>query len=791
MLNGGWGSDHDRWRCGMAMMRGTSMRLVVALAALLLTELVRGENAAPPLPPTIGPYLQNPAPDAMTVCFLTQVPGEVRVLRGATVPESPCDVVASPIPGTPWTSWRSRITSLKPGETCAYRVVLQHAGKAVAEPPPATFTTPDPDAPATRLILFNDLHNQHATLAALMKRVKPEDYSLSVLLGDCWADPSPANGADLVFRTMDTYVRLLDAAHKPMLLVRGNHETRGGFSGRLALLFDISDLDPAQKPDDQMWPFALRAGPVFFVAMDTGEDDDFGTDEASYKRPKFWQEYRRRETPRLEKFMAGQRASSAPWKVFLSHIPLYNPSGWNSEPSRVCWEPILRDAGLDLMLAGHDHSWKLVPGGATFPRATKHQDGTTRTETLTSPCPVLIGGGPSLREGTVMLLDADKKKLHVRLLDTEGRLLTEVAVGANDVVERPPSNVVTALDLSPSYTKYIGVEGLPVLGSANVSDYGLLEAGYLIRRMIGHRTDVLNAMASNRVRVVVMAATEMTTDVPEHSDLKPKRYWDRRARGLGATQERPAVSCAEENLLCLRGDPYRQENILIHEFAHTIHEMGMSAVDPGFDRRLQASYDHARTSGLWTGTYAMQNRAEYWAEGSQSWFDTNRANDDDHGPVDTREEVKAYDPELAALLAEVYGDRAWRYVRPEERPSSERLHLAGFDPAKFPRFQWPAKAAEHPSADHDLPWLQPDSIPAASPRDEGRETTITFVNQRANDVEVKWIDADGRRQPYLVLRPGTSDVIGTFSGHVWVITENGADLGGAIAADGDGGVHIR
>ena len=100
----------------------------------------------------------------------------------------------------------------------------------------------------------------------------------------------------------------------------------------------------------------------------------------------------------------------------------------------------------------------------------------------------------------------------------------------------------------------------------------------------------------NRVRMAVMAPTELTTDIPEHSDLKPKEYWDRRARGLGPTRRRPAVSSAEENLLNLRGDRYRKENILVHEFAHAIHEMALNTVDPKFDARLRPS-----TRQRWTG----------------------------------------------------------------------------------------------------------------------------------------------------------------------------------------------
>jgi cyclophilin family peptidyl-prolyl cis-trans isomerase len=195
-------------------------------------------------------------------------------------------------------------------------------------------------------------------------------------------------------------------------------------------------------------------------------------------------------------------------------------------------------------------------------------------------------------------------------------------------------------------------------------------------------------MASSRVRLAVMAWNEFTTDIPEHADLKSKVFWDRRARGLGATRARPAVSCAEENLLCYPGDPYSTENILIHEFAHTIHQMGLRQLDPTFDERLKAAFEKATERGLWQGTYAGSNRAEYWAEGVQDWFDNNRENDSLHNHVNTRAELKEYDPELAALCAEVLGDRPWRYTKPAERDAAGRAHLAGFDSEQAPRFVW-------------------------------------------------------------------------------------------------------
>src|SRR5438128_259405 len=142
--------------------------------------------------------------------------------------------------------------------------------------------------------------------------------------------------------------------------------------------------------------------------------------------------------------------------------------------------------------------------------------------------------------------------------------------------------------LDPFYTKHLDLEGLPVLSSEKVSDKGLLEAAYLIRQMLAQRPDIFKEMVKNRCRFVVMAQTEMTTDVPEQRHLKndPKTNWDQRARGLGGKLS----SCGEENLLNLKGDRYRQENILIHEFNHAIHQQGLRAVDPTFDARLREAF---------------------------------------------------------------------------------------------------------------------------------------------------------------------------------------------------------
>lgn len=362
---------------------------------------------------------------------------------------------------------------------------------------------------------------------------------------------------------------------------------------------------------------------------------------------------------------------------------------------------------------------------------------------------------------------------------------------ADDEAGAPPADMVKAWNLSPVYQKYADVEGFPILSSAKVSDYALKEAAYLIRHMIGQRPEILHALTTNHVRFVIMAPTEMTTDVPEHSDLAPKQYWDSRARGLGATKARPAVSCGEENLLALPGDPYWNENILIHEFAHAIHERGMSIVDPSFDGRLLAAYEHAKANGLWKGTYAMQNRNEYWAEAAQSWFDCNRANDKEHGPIDTRDKLKPYDPEVAKLLTEVFGDRPWRYAKPAKRPAAERAHLAGFDVKKAGRFAWPKNLPMISQMGDLLAWLEPKEIPSASPRAAAEPTTVHFINRSNTAVSIDWLDFDGKRKHYTDLKPGSTGVQNTFSGHVWVISAGERILGGVVAGKANCRAEIR
>lgn len=392
------------------------------------SRLVLAENSEAPqeLSRIIPPYLQNPAPDGMTICFAARGAKEVRVAWNREGEMMPLETAAAPtaVPGTPWTLWKARLAGLQPGTAYRYQLRYRLAGREQVEIP-HVFRTLDPAAAMVRVAVFNDLHNNDEMLELLMLHVRPEDYEFSVLLGDCWEDPSLVDGACQTFATLDAYVRRLDASEKPMLFVRGNHEVRGDFADRLGWLFDLPGLDAAADFADQDYRFSFQAGPAWVLAMDCG--DDF------HKHMDLFQPYRQRQMAWLEEQLAAKADDPISWRLWLCHIPLYNDNIWNSEPARLLWEPALAQARIDLALSGHDHGWKLLPKDQPLQHASEEKDAAgkpfRKTWTITPPYPVMIGGGPAPGKGTVMLLQATRQELQARLVGVDGHRLAEVKLG--------------------------------------------------------------------------------------------------------------------------------------------------------------------------------------------------------------------------------------------------------------------------------------------------------------------------------------------------------------------------
>lgn len=235
-------------------------------------------------------------------------------------------------------------------------------------------------------------------------------------------------------------------------------------------------------------------------------------------------------------------------------------------------------------------------------------------------------------------------------------------------ITRPPGDVVTQFTLDAFYEQYLDADGVPVLASKLVQPLALRRACEIAVQMMRAVPSGRAQLVANKVRIGVMASTEVTTDMPEHADLNtafPQTNWDTRARGLGATLARPLSSVGEENLLRSSQDPYRGENIMVHEFAHTLFNLGIESADGGAAVRTKLNdlYAAAVSAGTFAQSYAETDPNEYWAEGVQSWFDANLeavpANGI-HNAINTRAELEAADPALAAFMATLFVVDAWR-----------------------------------------------------------------------------------------------------------------------------------
>ena len=224
------------------------------------------------------------------------------------------------------------------------------------------------------------------------------------------------------------------------------------------------------------------------------------------------------------------------------------------------------------------------------------------------------------------------------------------------IVSTPPDS----LHLDPFYKKYVDVNGIPLISSWRVPDSAFVAAHrtlYAMTKMLPEA--VLDSMVHRGTRVAIMARYEGTTDIPEHHYLinDTSLNWDVRARGLEGTLEIPLTSCAEENVLAYQIDKYHAEDILIHEFAHSIHLIGLTLAVPDFNSRLEQCFENAKAKGILANTYRETEVMEYFAEGVQDWFNVNAEmdhTDGKHNWCNTREELLDFDPELHNLLAEYF-----------------------------------------------------------------------------------------------------------------------------------------
>src|ERR1700740_3691313 len=106
-------------------------------------------------------------------------------------------------------------------------------------------------------------------------------------------------------------------------------------------------------------------------------------------------------------------------------------------------------------------------------------------------------------------------------------------VDASHKIIAPPDS----LNLDDFYKKYLNASGIPIISSDKVPDEALFAVRTTVNEMMSMRKDLLAKMIGNKLRVGIIAKSEVTKDMPEYRTLEEDnsgRHWND-DRGIGAT----------------------------------------------------------------------------------------------------------------------------------------------------------------------------------------------------------------------------------------------------------------
>jgi predicted phosphodiesterase len=359
---------------------------------------------------TTGPILQIPTDHSITVTWITD--------RNATGV-----VEYGPANGEVKTAFTSRhglidanervhsveLRDLQPGMVYRYRALskeivnLRHwkveYGAAVASEY-REFKLPDPRKKDMSFIVFNDIHDQAATIRELLKVAGRRPYDFVVLNGDIVSYIENEGQISAILNQAAAEF----AQTVPLVWVRGNHETRG----RFARYFP----DYVTSPKGGYY-FSFTHGPVHFIVLDTGEDKV--DDHQEYGGLADFYRYREEQGEWLKAEVKTRAFRNAQYRIVLCHMPFASERAAKPKPSSEAavftgmahayaqFGRTLDRAGIDLMISGHMHFPAVIP-----PEVKCHK------------YPILQGGGDKGTNRTVIRVDVSKTGLDAVIMRPDG-----------------------------------------------------------------------------------------------------------------------------------------------------------------------------------------------------------------------------------------------------------------------------------------------------------------------------------------------------------------------------------
>lgn len=203
---------------------------------------------------------------------------------------------------------------------------------------------------------------------------------------------------------------------------------------------------------------------------------------------------------------------------------------------------------------------------------------------------------------------------------------------------------------------------LYVLSTSEVDDKALDIACSIITNMLKTcQPSVLKNLNNSRVEII--GKNEVMSILMDYAAFRNEkttdgRSYDNDTRGIGGTLTFRVTSCGEENLLHLPTDKYSSENILVHEFSHYIMN---ALISQDLVNKINVAFVKAKINTSFNQSeYNLINALEYWAEGSQAWFNASKRTNVNNG-INSRALLLLRDPDLFKIMQEVYGNNKWGY----------------------------------------------------------------------------------------------------------------------------------
>jgi len=206
-------------------------------------------------------------------------------------------------------------------------------------------------------------------------------------------------------------------------------------------------------------------------------------------------------------------------------------------------------------------------------------------------------------------------------------------------------------DLDPFYCWAVDIGGVALVASAAVSSATVNTAAESVAEMLRFREDIRERLARLGPKIIIVGPNELITDAPELRHMSNSSLYDDRGYGqLRGWSGGVIAAVGAEGIVGLDAVSTGRDDVMVHEFAHMLHALGLTTDEWTASRTL---YSRSLAKGRWQGTYAGRNYSEFFAELTQIYFGVKGPAYEANGP----DELRQYDPESADYLEQVYGPR--------------------------------------------------------------------------------------------------------------------------------------